>query len=77
MFASDEAGASAARRDVEKLLQRLPEAKRRLIRDIKLEGASVAEVAARAGMSESAVKVTVHRAIRGLGEELEGGDHTD
>jgi RNA polymerase sigma-70 factor (ECF subfamily) len=77
MFAGDEAEASAARRDVEKLLARLPEAKRQLVRDIKLEGESVADVAARTGMSESAVKVSVHRAIRSLGEDLEGGERAD
>jgi len=45
------------------------------VKDIKLDGVSVAEVAARTGMSESAVKVTVHRAIKSLGEDVkEGGD---
>jgi RNA polymerase sigma-70 factor (ECF subfamily) len=77
MFAGDETEASAARRDVEKLLLRLPEVKRQLVRDIKLEGESVADVAARTGMSESAVKVTVHRAIRSLGDDLERGDRAD
>jgi RNA polymerase sigma-70 factor (ECF subfamily) len=55
---------------VNKLLDRLPPAKRRLVSDIKLDGVSVAEAAQRSGLSESAVKVTVHRAIKSLGEEL-------
>jgi RNA polymerase sigma-70 factor (ECF subfamily) len=77
LFAHDDAEASAARRDVQKLLDRLPEAKRRLVQDIKLDGVSVADVAARTGMSETAVKVSVHRAIKSLGEELGGPDRGD
>jgi RNA polymerase sigma-70 factor (ECF subfamily) len=74
LFAHDEAEAATARRDVHKLLARLPEAKRRLVQALKLDGQSVADTAATTGLSESAVKVTVHRAIKSLGEEMEGGD---
>ena len=74
LFGHDEAQDAIARRDVSKLLDKLPEAKRRLVKDIKLDGVSVADAAARTGMSESAVKVTVHRAIKSLGEGLEGRD---
>ena len=68
MFGHDETAEAIARRDVTKLLDKLPPAKRELVNDIKLDGASVAEAAKRTGMSESAVKVTVHRAIKSLGE---------
>jgi RNA polymerase sigma-70 factor (ECF subfamily) len=70
LFGHDETAEAVARRDVNKLLDRLPAAKRQLVRDIKLDGASVADVAARTGMSESAVKVSVHRAIKSLGEQV-------
>ena len=70
LFAADESEALAARRDVEKLLSKLPEAKQRLVRAVKLEGASIAEVAARTGMSETAVKVGVHRAVKSLGDDI-------
>ena len=73
LFADDEAEASAARRDVEKLLAKLPEAKRKLVRDVKLDGRSVAEIAAETGLSESAVKVNVHRAVKSLGEDVAPG----
>ena len=74
LFARDEAEAAGARRDVEKLLAKLPAAKRALVRAIKLDGLSVAEMAAKTGMSQSAVKVSVHRAIKSLGDDLgEGG----
>ena len=76
LFGHDDAQEAIAKRDVSKLLAKLPPAKRELVKDIKLDGVSVAEVAARTGMSESAVKVTVHRAIKSLGEDVNpgGGD---
>jgi RNA polymerase sigma-70 factor (ECF subfamily) len=58
---------------VTKLLAKLPPAKRELVKDIKLDGVSIADAAQRTGMSESAVKVSVHRAIKSLGEELKDG----
>ena len=77
LFGHDDTAEAIAKRDVTKLLDKLPPAKRELVKDIKLEGVSVAEAAQRTGLSESAVKVTVHRAIKSLGEELKeegGGD---
>ncbi len=70
LFGHDEASEAIARRDVAKLLDKLPPAKRQLVRDIKLDGVSIADAARRTGLSESAVKVTVHRAIKSLGENL-------
>ena len=70
LFGHDEAQDAIARRDVTKLLDRLTPAKRQLVKDIKLDGVSVAEAAARTGMSESSVKVTVHRAIKSLSEDV-------
>lgn len=74
LFAEESEEAVSAKRDVEKLLARLPSQKRELVRAIKLEGRSIAEEAAARGMSETALKVTVHRAVRSLGQELEGGN---
>jgi RNA polymerase sigma-70 factor (ECF subfamily) len=56
----------AAKRDVEKLLSALPPARRELVRQVKIEGLSTAEAAQRTGLSESAVKVGVHRALKVL-----------
>jgi RNA polymerase sigma-70 factor (ECF subfamily) len=72
LFARDEAEAASARRDVEKLLSALPRARADLIRSAKLEGLSTEELAARTGMSESAVKVNVHRALKTLRGNVEG-----
>ena len=74
LFAADEAEPALARRDVGLLLQKLPEAKRRLVEAVKLDGESIADIAARTGMGESAVKVNVHRALKMLGEEVKARD---
>jgi RNA polymerase sigma-70 factor (ECF subfamily) len=52
--------------DVERLLQSLPPKQARVIRETKLYGLSVADVAARAGISVSDVKVSVHRGLKTL-----------
>ena len=70
LFSSADAQAAEAQLDVERLLGRLPEKTRRLIRDVKIEGLSTAEAAARHAMSESAVKVGVHRGLKALGARL-------
>ena len=68
IFAQDETESAIARRDVTKLLARLPEGRRKLVEALKIEGQSVAEIAAATGLSETSVKVTVHRALKSLGE---------
>ena len=72
-FAPDEATAAMAYYDVQRLLQTLPEAKQALIRRVRIEGQSVAEASASTGMSESSVKVTIHRGLKALGSRLKGG----
>jgi RNA polymerase sigma-70 factor (ECF subfamily) len=58
--------ATDARRDVAKLLALLPDRHRLPIVHVKLEGLSVAEAARLTGMSESAIKVGVHRGMKAL-----------
>jgi RNA polymerase sigma-70 factor (ECF subfamily) len=71
----DDHGAAAdARRDVEKALATLPARARSLLTDLRINELSVAEAAARAGMSEGAVKVAAHRALRTLVNRFAGGD---
>jgi len=64
--AESDSDAAEAARDVEQLLATLPAAKRALLRQVKLDGLSTAEAAAATGMSESAVKVGVHRSLQAL-----------
>ena len=52
--------------DLEKLMAQLTPKARQAIQFVKLEGLSVAEAAARSRMSESAVKVSVHRGLKAL-----------
>ena len=66
VFASSDTEAADARRDVAKLLERLPDQQRLPIVHMKLEGLSVVETARMTGMSVSAVKVGVHRGLKAL-----------
>jgi RNA polymerase sigma-70 factor (ECF subfamily) len=43
---------------------------RKVLQYVKLEGLSVSEAAARCGMSESAVKVNVHRGLKALALQI-------
>lgn len=66
VFAASDTDASDARRDLGKLLEQLPDKQRLPIQHMKLEGLSVVETAQATGMSESAVKVGVHRGLKAL-----------
>ena len=66
VFASSETEASDARRDLARLLDRLPDRQRLPIVHMKLEGLSVTETARLTGISETAVKVGVHRGLKAL-----------
>jgi RNA polymerase sigma-70 factor (ECF subfamily) len=66
LFASSDTEASDARRDLARLLERLPDRHRLPIVHVKLEGLTVTETARLTGMSEAAVKVGVHRGLKAL-----------
>lgn len=68
----DHTGAESAL-DLHRLLAILPDKMRRAIRYVKLDGLSVAEAAARCGMSESAIKVSVHRGLKAMAAAVAGG----
>lgn len=55
-----------ASRDLSLLLQALPASQRQAIELTKLEGLSIAEASDRSGLSESSIKVLVHRGLRRL-----------
>jgi RNA polymerase sigma-70 factor, ECF subfamily len=52
--------------DLQRLLSEISSKAREAIQYVKLGGLSVSEAAARSGMSESAVKVAVHRGLKAL-----------
>jgi len=64
--------AAAARMDVDALLSTLSPKQARAIRDTHVDGLSVAEAAAKAGIGESDVKVSVHRGIKALAARIKG-----
>jgi RNA polymerase sigma-70 factor (ECF subfamily) len=72
LLAFDDTEAHEARRDVDTLMRHLPDHQRLPILHTKLHGLSVAEAAAATGMSESAIKVGVHRGIKALAARLRG-----
>jgi len=70
VFAESSTDASDARRDLTGLLETLPERQRLPIEQVRLNGLSVMEAAALLGMSESAVKVGIHRGLKALGKRV-------
>jgi RNA polymerase sigma-70 factor (ECF subfamily) len=64
--AHDDRAAIESSLDLDRLLGQLPEKFRTAIRYVKLDGLSVAETASQCGMSESAIKVNVHRGMKAL-----------
>lgn len=66
LFATSDAEAADARRDIATLLALLPRNQRLPIIHMKLEGLSVVETAHLTGLSPSAVKVGVHRGLKAL-----------
>lgn len=66
IFAASDTDAADARRDLNHLLGQLPDKQRLPIVHMKLEGLSVTEAALATGLSESAVKVGIHRGLKAL-----------
>lgn len=70
LLAAAEGEAHEARRDLAKLLASLPPRQRLPIECVKIQGLTVAEAACRLGMSDSAVKVGVHRGLKALAAKV-------
>jgi RNA polymerase sigma-70 factor (ECF subfamily) len=66
LTASSDIGAVESGLDLERLMSSISFKARQAIQYVKLEGVSVSEASARCGMSESAVKVAVHRGLKAL-----------
>ncbi|KPF70617.1 hypothetical protein IP84_01540 [beta proteobacterium AAP99] len=73
---ADDGSAAQARRDLRKLLAQLPEAQRRAIELLKLDGLTAPEAAREAGVTESAIKVQAHRGLKRLAAWIRG-EHED
>jgi RNA polymerase sigma factor (sigma-70 family) len=70
LFAASETDASDARRDLDGLLETLPAKQREPIRCVKVQGLSVVETARLTGLSESAVKIGIHRGLKTLARRV-------
>ena len=57
-------------KDVQQALTRLPEKQRQILLMVKVEGYTMAEAAQKLGMSETAVKVSAHRAYKKMKDWL-------
>jgi RNA polymerase sigma-70 factor (ECF subfamily) len=74
LLATENPEEGAVHRDVASLLALLPARQQALMRDVKLSGYSMEEAAGRAGMSVTAVKVAIHRAMKRLMKEVSDED---
>lgn len=70
LFSSADADAAEAKRDLAVLLNQLPDKQRLPIQHVKIDGLTVRETAQRTGLSESAVKVGVHRGLKALAKRM-------
>lgn len=66
VFATDDVSAIDSGLDLAKFLTQLTPKVRQAVQFVKLDGLSVSEAAARTGMSQSAIKVAVHRGLKAL-----------
>ncbi|MDE1179406.1 sigma-70 family RNA polymerase sigma factor [Paraburkholderia sp.] len=72
LLAAPDLEPAQAKRDLGKLLDGLPDRQRLPIVHVKLEGLSVTETARKTGLSESAVKIGVHRGLKALAAKIRG-----
>jgi len=62
-----------AARDTDRLLARIEPRAAEIVRSVALDGLSAAETGARLGMTEGAVRVALHRALKALSALVRGG----
>ncbi|GAC1045555.1 sigma-70 family RNA polymerase sigma factor [Rhizobium sp. No.120] len=72
LLESEERLDAGDRLDVEKMLARLKEPQRTIVQSISIEGISVRETAERMSMTEVAVRVSLHRALKALSARYVG-----
>jgi RNA polymerase sigma-70 factor (ECF subfamily) len=77
VLADDDGAGVESGHDLDKLLARVSPKMRQAIQYVKLDGLSVSEAAAQSGMSESAVKVSIHRGLKALALMVGQGDRRE
>jgi RNA polymerase sigma-70 factor, ECF subfamily len=71
-LATPQAGETGASADARQMLSSLPERQRVIVEAISIEGRSARDVGVRLGMSEGAVRVALHRALKALAAAYRG-----
>jgi RNA polymerase sigma factor (sigma-70 family) len=66
LFAGDEIEPASAALDLGRLLDGLPNQQRMAIHQVKVQGLSIEEAAAQSGLSQSNVKISIHRGLKTL-----------
>lgn len=77
LSADDDSGAGTDRMDVERLLAGLGHPQKDIVRSISVEGAGIRETAERLKMTEGAVRVALHRALKTLAALYRRDDRED
>ena len=62
--------------DLGRLMARLPVKMRQAIQYAKLDGLSIAQAARRSGMTESNVKISIHRGLKALSAAIKSGNRS-
>ncbi len=73
-LAAEETGSSLETYEVHRMLENLNEKQRNVVRALAIEGASVRQTAERLNMTEGAIRVTLHRAVKALAVIYRGRD---
>jgi RNA polymerase sigma-70 factor (ECF subfamily) len=71
-LAAPQAGETGASVDARQMLSSLPQRQRDIVEAISIEGCSARDVGVRLGMSEGAVRVALHRALKALAVAYRG-----
>lgn len=66
ILAAEEPSAGLDGHDINRMLESLNEKQRNVVRALAVEGASVRQTAERLNMTEGAIRVTLHRAVKAL-----------
>jgi len=74
IFAHDDHADAAAKRDLDVVLDSVPDRTSDLIRRTRIQGSTIAEAAAHHGITETAAKVSIHRGLKALVAKFSGGE---
>ncbi|WP_343033234.1 sigma-70 family RNA polymerase sigma factor [Aureimonas leprariae] len=73
LVADERQSVSTDEQDIGRMMEHLKPVQRDIVRAISLDGSSVRDTAARLSMTEGAVRVALHRALRSLAAIYRGG----